>query len=129
VERPAIAALFPALKGGGRCLLLDAGANVDCRPSHLAQFAVMGEAYVRARLGVARRQLAARLVELYQADKPDLVTVILNAKGFADLLERQDFLERINEQDQQVVTLVKDAKADATSTARRLAVLRPASSA
>jgi glycerol-3-phosphate acyltransferase PlsX len=54
VERPAIAALFPALKGGGRCLLLDAGANVDCRPSHLAQFAVMGEAYVRARLGVAR---------------------------------------------------------------------------
>ncbi len=29
VERPAIAALFPALKGGGRCLLLDAGANVE----------------------------------------------------------------------------------------------------
>jgi murein DD-endopeptidase MepM/ murein hydrolase activator NlpD len=78
---------------------------------------------LRARLAVARRQLAARLVELYQADKPDLVTVILNAKGFADLLERQDFLERINEQDQQVITLVKDAKADATSTSRRLAVL------
>lgn len=54
VERPAIAALFPVLKGGGRCLLLDAGANVDCRPVHLAQFAVMGEAYVRTRLGVAR---------------------------------------------------------------------------
>jgi glycerol-3-phosphate acyltransferase PlsX len=58
VERPAIAALFPALKGGGRCLLLDAGANVDCRPSHLAQFAVLGEAYVRARLGVARPRVA-----------------------------------------------------------------------
>lgn len=54
VERPAIATLFPALKGGGRCLLLDAGANVDCKPSHLAQFGVMGEAYVRATRGVAR---------------------------------------------------------------------------
>jgi glycerol-3-phosphate acyltransferase PlsX len=54
VERPAFAALFPALKGGGRCLLLDAGANVDCKPVHLAQFAVMGEAYVRKLLGVAR---------------------------------------------------------------------------
>lgn len=53
VERPAFAALFPALKGGGRCLLLDAGANVDCKPEHLAQFAVMGEAYVRKLLGAS----------------------------------------------------------------------------
>lgn len=58
VERPAFAALFPALKGEGRCLLLDAGANVECRPSHLAQFAVMGEAYVRKVLGVARPRVA-----------------------------------------------------------------------
>jgi glycerol-3-phosphate acyltransferase PlsX len=58
VERPAIATLFPALRGGGRCLLLDSGANVDCRPSHLAQFAVMGEAYVRARLGIQRPRIA-----------------------------------------------------------------------
>ena len=57
VERPAIAALFPALKKG-RCLLLDAGANVECRPSHLAQWAVMGDAYVRAVLGVARPRVA-----------------------------------------------------------------------
>jgi glycerol-3-phosphate acyltransferase PlsX len=54
VERPAFAALFPALKGEGRCLLLDAGANVECKPSHLAQFGVIGEAYVRSLLGVAR---------------------------------------------------------------------------
>jgi glycerol-3-phosphate acyltransferase PlsX len=58
VDRPAIATLFPALRGGGRCLLLDSGANVDCRPSHLAQFAVMGEAYVRARLGITRPRVA-----------------------------------------------------------------------
>jgi glycerol-3-phosphate acyltransferase PlsX len=54
VERPAFAALFPALKGGGRCLLLDAGANVESRPAHLAQFAIMGEAYMRKFLGVRR---------------------------------------------------------------------------
>jgi phosphate acyltransferase len=57
VERPAIAALFPALRGR-RCLLLDAGANVECRPTQLAQFAVMGEAYVRRILGVVRPKVA-----------------------------------------------------------------------
>jgi phosphate acyltransferase len=58
VERPAIATLLPALAGEGRCLLLDAGANVECRPVHLAQWAVLGTAYVRARLGVARPRVA-----------------------------------------------------------------------
>lgn len=57
VERPAIAALFPALKQG-RTLLLDAGANTECRPSYLAQFAVLGEAYVRKMLGVPRPRVA-----------------------------------------------------------------------
>jgi glycerol-3-phosphate acyltransferase PlsX len=57
VERPAIAALFPALKGGGRCVLLDAGANVECKPVHLAQFAVMGEVYARKLLSVARPRI------------------------------------------------------------------------
>jgi glycerol-3-phosphate acyltransferase PlsX len=46
VERPAIAVLVP--RQHGRTILLDAGANVDCRPIHLAQFAVMGDAYARA---------------------------------------------------------------------------------
>ncbi len=43
VDRPAIGTIFPTLKGW--TLLLDAGANVDCKPSHLVQFAVMGDAY------------------------------------------------------------------------------------
>ncbi len=58
IERPAFAALFPALKGGGRCVLLDAGANVDCKASHLAQFAVMGDAYVRKFLGIPKPRVA-----------------------------------------------------------------------
>lgn len=57
LERPAIAALFPALKHG-RTLLLDAGANTECRPRQLAQFAVMGDAYMRKVLGVARPSVA-----------------------------------------------------------------------
>jgi murein DD-endopeptidase MepM/ murein hydrolase activator NlpD len=60
------------------------------------------------------------MLELYQADRPDLVTVVLNSKGFADLLERSEFLDRIRKQDERIITLVRGAKADATSTAARL---------
>ena len=75
---------------------------------------------LRKRLGVARRALAQRLVELYQADTPDLVTVILNANGFADLLERGDFMQRVSEQDQRIISIVRSARADATATEARL---------
>ena len=75
---------------------------------------------LRKRLGVARRALAQRLVELYQADTPDLVTVVLNANGFADLLERGDFMERVSEQDQHIISIVRSARADATATEARL---------
>ena len=45
VDRPAIAAIMPTLKG--LFVLIDAGANVDCKPENLLQFAVMGSAYCR----------------------------------------------------------------------------------
>jgi murein DD-endopeptidase MepM/ murein hydrolase activator NlpD len=80
-------------------------------------------ARLRAKLDEGRRILARRLVELYQADKPDLVTVVLNSKGFADLLERGEFLGRIQDQDNRIITLVRTAKADATATAARLDAL------
>ena len=51
VERPAIATLNPNAKGG-KFILLDAGGNVDCKPGHLAQFAVMGDAFARSTLGI-----------------------------------------------------------------------------
>jgi peptidoglycan DL-endopeptidase CwlO len=78
---------------------------------------------LRARLTQARTALAQRLVQLYQADAPDLVTVILSSKGFADLLERGEFMKRVSDQDQRIIELVRDAKADATSAAQRLDVL------
>jgi len=52
VERPAIAAIMPNLND--HFLLLDAGANVDCKPLHLYQFAVMGEAYARGILNIEK---------------------------------------------------------------------------
>jgi glycerol-3-phosphate acyltransferase PlsX len=50
ISRPAIATIFP-LAGG--VVLLDAGANLDVQPRHLAQFAVMGSVLARVYLGVA----------------------------------------------------------------------------
>jgi glycerol-3-phosphate acyltransferase PlsX len=52
LQRPAIATLFPT--AASDCILLDVGANADCRPSHLVQFAVMGAEWARLRLGIDR---------------------------------------------------------------------------
>jgi glycerol-3-phosphate acyltransferase PlsX len=50
VERPAIATVLPR-SDGGRLILLDAGANVDCKPEQLASFADLGAAYAES-LGI-----------------------------------------------------------------------------
>jgi len=52
VDRPALAVTVPTRTGAA--ILLDAGANLDCRPEHLAQFGVLGAAYARVTLGIAR---------------------------------------------------------------------------
>jgi glycerol-3-phosphate acyltransferase PlsX len=52
VDRPAIAAVLPNLKG--HSVLLDVGANIDPKPWHLFQFAVMGHVYARDILGIER---------------------------------------------------------------------------
>src|SRR6478609_7458815 len=78
---------------------------------------------LKARLAQARAALAQRLTELYQADAPDLVTVVMSSKGFSQLLERGEFMQRISEQDQQIIKLVRSAKADATSLSQKLAKL------
>jgi murein DD-endopeptidase MepM/ murein hydrolase activator NlpD len=80
-------------------------------------------ARLRARLVVTRRALAQRLVDLYQSDRPDLVTVILNAHGFAQLLEQHEFLRRISDADRRIVLVVRTAKREATASARRLGSL------
>lgn len=52
IARPAIAAVLPGKSGP--VVLVDAGANVDCRPEWMMQFGIMGAAYAHAALGVAK---------------------------------------------------------------------------
>ena len=77
-------------------------------------------ARLRARLVVVRRALSRRLVEMYKADRPDILTVVLNSDGFADLLSRGEFIARIADQDRRIVTIVRDAQRDAKETEERL---------
>lgn len=56
VARPAIAAIMPTLKG--IFVLLDAGANVDCNPENLFQFALMGDAYCKTMYGIPEPKIA-----------------------------------------------------------------------
>ncbi|MEJ7714466.1 MAG: hypothetical protein WKF40_01670 [Thermoleophilaceae bacterium] len=78
---------------------------------------------VRAQLKASRRALRDRLVELYKADQPDALTVVLEADGFNDLLERTDFLERISDQDGTVLKKVRVLKAKAEKTEKLLSTL------
>jgi glycerol-3-phosphate acyltransferase PlsX len=65
VRRPAIAVPVPARKGP--CVLIDAGANADCRAEHLLQFAAMGAVFAEEILGVARPQV--RLLSIGEEDE------------------------------------------------------------
>lgn len=56
VDRPALAGVFPTSKGTP-AVILDIGANVDSKPHHLEQFAVMGEVYYRLMFGVERPRI------------------------------------------------------------------------
>lgn len=56
IDRPAIAAIFPTLKEP--MIMVDVGANVDCKPKHLFQFAVMGDVYARRIFGLQKPKVA-----------------------------------------------------------------------
>lgn len=51
IDRPALAPLLPTVKGG--CMLIDAGANMDCKPKNLLQFAIMGSIYMEKVEGIS----------------------------------------------------------------------------
>src|SRR5205814_448948 len=63
VDRMALAAPFPNAKAGVS-VLLDVGANVDSKPEHLVQFAVMGEIYYRATFGHGHRRPRVGLLSI-----------------------------------------------------------------
>ena len=60
-----------------------------------------------------RRSIALledRLVEIYKSGKPDLITVLLEADGYDDLIERADYLEALENQDTNIVERVRDLR-------------------
>jgi septal ring factor EnvC (AmiA/AmiB activator) len=79
---------------------------------------------LRRRLAAARTLLAAQLRSGYEANRPDLMTVVLSSHGFQSLLTKLSFLGDAQHAQQQLITITASAKRQATATARRLAALR-----
>jgi peptidoglycan hydrolase CwlO-like protein len=80
---------------------------------------------LRARLAESRRALATMLRQRYTANQPDVVSVVLDAKGFADVLERIEFLRRVQHSDTMIVEAVRRGRNDARHDERILAALEP----
>src|SRR4051794_3856685 len=81
-------------------------------------------AQLKLYLARAQKVLAQRLVQMYKDGEPDALTVVLESNGFADLLERTQFLDRITNQDNQIITRVRTLKAETTKQTKQLAVLQ-----
>ena len=101
-------------------------ADLDAKRAELARTRgqLAGErvrlARLQARLARSRVVLARRLREVYTSAPPDIVTVILTAKGFADLIEREEFMRRIGRQDRRIITAVGVARDQAHAATERL---------
>ena len=67
---------------------------------------------LQKKLAQGREALAQRLVERYKQDSPDVITVVLESEGFNDFLERTAFMERIADQDKDIVSRVTDLKGE-----------------
>jgi peptidoglycan DL-endopeptidase CwlO len=75
---------------------------------------------LRSRLKRSLKALSQRLVAIYKSDQPDILTVIMNAHGFDDLLTRYDYLRRIEQNDTEVAGQVRDLRDEARGTVQRV---------
>lgn len=71
IDRPALAATFPNRRG--RTVVLDVGANVDSRPEHLRQFAVMGHFYAQEVIGISAPRIGLLSIGEEEAKGSDVV--------------------------------------------------------
>ncbi len=76
-----------------------------------------------SRLGRARSLLAKQLVSSYESDNPDLITVVLESKGFTDLLDKIQYLKSAEKEQNTTIQVTRTAKQQVTSATQRLAVL------
>ena len=77
VDRPALATVLPTLKG--HVVLLDVGANVDCKPHHLVQFAIMGHLFSKKIVGVASPRVGLMSVGEEESKGNDLTKEVYKA--------------------------------------------------
>ena len=82
IERPAIASLMPSVHRNHPFVLLDIGANTDCKPLYLIQFALMGDAYARTYLHLQNPRVA--LLNVGEEE----------GKGYLDLKETYNLLKQ-----------------------------------
>ena len=83
-------------------------------------------AQLRAQLKRSLRILRQRLVDIYESNTPDAMTVILNSHGFRDLLTRYDYLQKIQSQDTSIAVRVKDLRDQEKRTVDRVRAARNA---
>lgn len=83
----------------------------------------------RRRLAASQKVLADRLVAIYKAGQPDIITVVLNSDGFADLVERATYVRAVAEQDQTIIRKVKILKASTGRETSRFVALEKEASA
>ena len=104
--------------------------TLDARRAQLERVRVRYEAeharFVRLRRELRRSQgvLAERLVAIYKADQPDMLSVILESDGFNDLLVRADYMNAIGQQDSVIVDRVRELKRKSAQKRLLLVVLK-----
>jgi len=104
--------------------------TLDARRAQLARvqarYQVEHDRFVRLRKELRRTQgvLAERLIEIYKADQPDMLSVILESDGFNDLLVRADYMSAIGEQDSAIVDKVRELKKKSAQKRLLLVVLK-----
>jgi murein DD-endopeptidase MepM/ murein hydrolase activator NlpD len=81
-------------------------------------------ALLRDKLDRSLDILAERLVEIYKSDQPDALTVILDSEGFDDLVNRYDYLTRIQDQDAAIVARVRFLRNESRETVERIRVAK-----
>lgn len=80
-------------------------------------------ARLKKRLAYAKKILSNRLVTVYKQGEPDIVTVVLESKGFKEMVERTTYLKRIAEQDQHTIDKVTSLKKSTKTESIKLAGL------
>lgn len=78
----------------------------------------------RERLGRITETLAERLIAIYKADTPDSLSVVLDSDGFDDVVDRYEYLGRIEQQDASIVDRTRELRDDTRNAVEQIRVTR-----